>query len=116
DVAGFESPTTLDVCRYVGGVCPGRVTQSVTQPVIVEAGITTEVRVPFARLGQLRVDTEGYDFSRNDVQPTLFLNGQPANERHFWIPVKSGTYTVGFGDIGDVSAGSRRPCVRQVTV
>src|SRR5205814_1304687 len=84
-VEGFLDPDVMTV-RRCDPDCAPDVEQSRSQPLVVRAAETTEVRVPYDKPGFLRVTTSGTQ-SRG---PIIFVNGQSAGDWGIWLSVRPG--------------------------
>ena len=86
-VAGYDTPTTITVSSSSGGT---PVTQPITTPVVITAGVTTTMVVNFIPLGNLLVETSPA------VPTTIFVNGNPMDDWGLWTDLKPGQYVISF--------------------
>lgn len=89
DVVGYATPLEVEV-TYPGQEA---VSQSISAPITVEPGGTTEVVIHFIQLGNLQVETSPM------LPATIFVDGEPMNEWGFWLYLEAGEYTVSFEDM-----------------
>jgi subtilisin family serine protease len=87
DVAYHETPKFVVVTIW-----PENITRiiSLSEPIPIYEGKTTEVKAYFRRLGSLRVETYP------PLPVTIFIDGIPRNEWGLWVDIEGGNYTITF--------------------
>jgi hypothetical protein len=87
DVAYHETPKFVVVTIW-----PENITRiiSLSEPIPIYEGKTTEVKAYFRRLGSLRVETYP------PLPVTIFIDGIPCNEWGLWVDIEGGNYTITF--------------------
>lgn len=90
DVAGYATPTEVEITYYPGG---GPVTHSLSEPIEILPDTVTEVIVNFTQLGNLWVETSPA------VQTVISLDGSTANSWGFWTDLLPGDYYISVTDV-----------------
>jgi hypothetical protein len=87
DVAYRETPKFVVVTIW-----PENVTRilSLSEPIPIYEGKTTEVKAYFEPLGSLRIETHP------PLPVTIYIDGVPRNEWGLWVDIEPGTYTITF--------------------
>jgi hypothetical protein len=89
DVAGYLKPNSVSISQNGGAY----VNQSLTTPISIIAGQTTDVIANWTQLGNMHVTTTPA------VPATIFCNGVPREDWGLWTYFPSGSYTVSFGNL-----------------